>query len=148
MPAYRRMHSGCNMSVMQSQALVDIPQRNLTSCMLIVIRMLPCNGALALLEQAFDMRIWMQVQCNTHLHGALVTHTYRLPPAVPQVQLQRRAFMSSASFLDAPALWPSWCPAFSVACPLLVPRARGGPVAMGHPDTNTPADTRPQYRAI
>ena len=38
---------------------------------------LPCNGAPALLEQAFGMRISMQAQWNTRLHNALVTHIYR-----------------------------------------------------------------------
>ena len=77
MPAYRRIHSAYNMFRMPSQALVDISQGRLTGYVLIAIRILPCNGAPALLEQAFDMRISMPSQCKTRLHVALVTHIYR-----------------------------------------------------------------------
>ena len=73
MPAYRRMHSAYNMFRMPSQALVHISQRKFTAHVLIAIRTLPGNVAAALLEQAFDMRILMQAQCKTRLHGALVT---------------------------------------------------------------------------
>ena len=62
---------------MPSHGGVDTSQGKLTGCVLIAIRMLPCNGAPALLEQAFDMRISMQAQCKTRLHVALVTHTFR-----------------------------------------------------------------------
>ena len=61
------------------QTAVDTFQGTLTSYVLIAIRILPCNGAPVLLEQAFDMRISiaMQAQCKTRLHVALVTHIYR-----------------------------------------------------------------------
>ena len=52
-------------------------QGKLTGYALIAIRVLPCHGAPALLEQAFDMRISMPAQCKTSLHVALVTHIYR-----------------------------------------------------------------------
>ena len=56
---------------------VDTFQGMLTGYVLTAIRVLPCNGAPALLEQAFDMRISMPAQCKTRLHVALVTHIYR-----------------------------------------------------------------------
>ena len=62
---------------MPFQTVVDTFQGTLTSYVLIAIRVLPCNGAPALLEQAFDMRISMPAQCKTRLHVALVTHIYR-----------------------------------------------------------------------
>ena len=77
MPAYRRIHSAYNMLGMPSQGGVDTSQGKLTGYALIAIRVLPCNGAPALLEQAFDMRISMPAQCKTRLHVALVTHIYR-----------------------------------------------------------------------
>ena len=65
------------MSGMPFQTFVDTFQRKLTGYVLKAIRVLPCNGAPALLEQAFDMRISMPAQCKTRLHVALVTHIYR-----------------------------------------------------------------------
>ena len=65
------------MSGMPFQTFVDTFQGKLTTYVLIAIRIIPCNGAPALLEQAFDMRISMQGQRKTGLHDALVTHIYR-----------------------------------------------------------------------
>ena len=62
---------------MPFQIVVDTFQGTLTSYVLIAIRILPCNGAPALLEQAFDMRISIQAQWKTRIHDALVTHIYR-----------------------------------------------------------------------
>ena len=64
------------MSGMPFQTFVDTFQGKLATYALIAIRILPCNGAPALLEQAFDTRISMQAQCKTRLHDALVTHIY------------------------------------------------------------------------
>ena len=62
---------------MPFQTVVDTFQGTLTSYVVIAIRVLPCNGAPVLLEQAFDMRVSMPAQCKTRLHVALVTHIYR-----------------------------------------------------------------------
>ena len=68
-----------SMSGMPFQTVVDTSQGKLATYIyvLIAIRILPCNGAPALLEKAFDMRISMQGRCKTRLHDARVTHIHR-----------------------------------------------------------------------
>ena len=73
------MRSACSMFGVQFQGGVGTSQGKLASYVPIAAARtaLPCNGAPALLERAFDMRISMQAQCETRLRVALATHAYR-----------------------------------------------------------------------
>ena len=55
---------------MPFQALVDTFQGKLATYVLIAIRILPCNGAPALLEQAFDAGAMQNSssRCASHTH--------------------------------------------------------------------------------